>query len=109
MAEQELNIQEKGQYKNIDLREMNNESFIVVKKQYAEGRKVSTPKFDFYSCSVEYKGEVVTFGLYEEAHDEYTKVGGEGDHVKITCFKEMYQDAKKQDKVKRTYKFEKVE
>lgn len=96
--EQELNIVEKGSFKNLHLKPnvakgiegLEDGNFVIVEKVFAEGREVSLPTHVFYSCGVRYKDEVVSIVLNPKEHDVYKTLGGAGDRVKITLKKEPY-------------------
>ena len=44
--------------------------------------------YTFYSCTVDYQGEEVSFVLYEQDHQAFADCGGVGDQVKISVTKE---------------------
>ena len=105
-------------WKNIDLRKMENDSYIVVTKtSFAEGREVKAMSkdgkaFTFYSCGVTYNGELVSMSLVPKDHAVYAKVGGVGDQVKICLAKTIESKTGKdkitRDVVVRKYTFEVV-
>lgn len=115
--EQELEIYENGNYKNIypktrykreggkfvieggkkvvlfqGLEDGNH--VIVTKTNFAEGKKIEKPTFTLYSCGVNYKDQLVTFALYESEHARFASAGGAGDKVKISCQKELVVNPK---------------
>jgi hypothetical protein len=123
----ELPIVTNGNYKNIDLRAMDNDEAIVVTKKYAELRRTEKigNKFNdtvkWYVCRAEgtYNGEEVSFFINKsnagdkyisetEYADLYDACGGEGDKVKISCKKWFAKDKKGKDVVAIQYFFEKV-
>lgn len=126
MAENVLEITEKGQYKNIDLKQMNDGDSIVFTKKYAEayGKEYSkgtagTPEFrewTGYSAAGTYKDAEVGFFFpggyssegYVSAEDlatAYNEVGGEGDTIRITCKKGLTKNKKNADVVALDFTF----
>jgi len=100
--EQELEVTQNGEYKNINLKPklnkgiagLNDGNFITVAKVFAEGYEV-TSKFGLsYSCRANYKGDEVSFWLNEKEHAVYKDIGGVDDSVKITLKKEPYVNPK---------------
>jgi hypothetical protein len=96
--EQDIEIKTKGDYKNIDLRQLDNGNYIIVtKKDFASGKETKSPYLNQdgtnkvnYLCKVEYKGEDVGFFIRkEEEHKQFEQAGGVGDKVKITFNKEI--------------------
>jgi len=102
MVEQELDIIENGQYKNINLKPKLNkgiaglekDNYVIVEKTFAEGREHVSQYGKSYSCGVSYRGEDVTFWLSEKEHIVYKELGGIGDRVKITLTKESFVNKK---------------
>jgi len=119
--EQDIEIKTKGDYKNIDLRQLDNGNYIIVtKKDFAEGKEINSPFLDKngnpkinYRCKAEYKGEEVSFFINkEEEHKQFADCGGVGDRVKITFNKEIksFDTPKgKKDVVVHTTTFEPVD
>lgn len=93
MKETKLSLKVNGQYKNLDLRQMDPDTFIVVEKVFAEGYKKESIKFKnkdgspsvYFNCKVRYGDDETTFFLNENAHKKYASIGGIGDKVKIEC------------------------
>lgn len=131
--EQELEIFENGNYKNIYPRTRykraggkvvidngkkvvafqgleDGNHIIVEKSGFAEGKKIERPEFTLYVCGVKYKDEMVSFALYENDHAKFASAGGVGDKVKISCKKELVVNLKTgvENMVDKLY-FEKVE
>lgn len=132
--EQDLKIYENGQYKNIYPKtkykrngpklvlDENNKKIplyeglddgnhiVVEKTSFAEGKKIEKPTYVMYVCQVTYKGEDVSFVLYETEHAKYASAGDVGDKVRITLRKESVVNQKTGNEmmVERLY-FDKVE
>jgi hypothetical protein len=105
-------------YRNINLKDMEDKSSIIVTKRFAEGRKLVSPTLKnykgdpvvSYSCVANYEGQDVAFFLSEKVHPDYAKVGGEGDKVKITMTEVKKENPKTKVKMLLpTYTFEKVD
>lgn len=119
MPEQQLEIEQNGEYKNINLIPkykwdkskkqfviengqkvlvkdgLQPDNFIVVEKQFVDGQLVKGNFGDSYSCKVIYAGEEnVSFWLKPYQHEQFAQCGGVGDKVKITYVKEMKIDPK---------------
>lgn len=104
--EQQLDIQEKTTgdkvYYNINLKPkpgkpgLTDGNHVVVEKVYLEGYKFDGKFGPVYSCSVKYKGKQCTFLLNEKEHNKYKEVGGIGDNIKITLYKESFINPKTQ-------------
>jgi len=103
MVEQDLEIREAGEYKNLDLKPNlkrgvkgidNGNHIIITKNVYAEGMEKEGNYGKYYICQVEYKGEDVGFLLSAKEHAPYKDCGGVGDKVKITLNKEEYTNPK---------------
>ena len=133
MTENNLEIKENGQFKNIDLRKINNGESIVVTKKFADTIRTEKPgKFkpeNTWMCIrtvLEYKGEDVgTFinGYYgletgdkgnkyveaESVADRFDACGEVGDKVRITMKKELGVNAKEKEIAVYDLQFEKVE
>lgn len=108
--EQKISITPKGQYKNIDLKDIDNGNFIIVEKVFAEGMRFDKGSgkdaYSFYVVKVKYLDEEVGFLLYEEPHQEFARAGGIGDRVKITC---ELREKKKKGEYYKAFKFDLVE
>lgn len=91
MEEQKLKIIEvsKGDkvYKNLDLRELDVDKYIIIEKVYAEGMGVNGKYGKMFSIGVKYKDEVCSAFISDKQHEEYKVCGGVGDKVKITKYK----------------------
>ena len=111
--EQDIEIIPNGKFKNINLKTkykrdsqnnlviedgkkviiaqgLDDGNYITVKKtKFAEGRRVDRPTYTFFSCGVEYKGEEVSFILYEDDHAKFASCGGLDDTIKISLKKEL--------------------
>ena len=115
MVEQKLDIVEKGEYKNIDLRKLDNDNHIIVEKLFLECREQKATgrdgsSYTFFPTIVKYGEDEVGMVLpKEEVAKEFADIAGVGDKVKITLQKEMYVDKKGKDRVAKKYLFEKVE
>ena len=103
MSEQELEITQNGEYKNIRLKPnlvkglkgLEYDNYIIVEKtDFAEGMEFNGQFGKSYSCRVTYKDEQVSFWLNEREHTAYKGVGGVGDKVKITLFKHTFTNPK---------------
>lgn len=109
-------IVEKGQYKNLDLRETfkDNEDFVILEKgDFAEGMKLQGKNrqtgqaYDYYSCRAKAGEDEVSFLLYEQDHERFAAIEV-GQKFKMSINKEMYQDKKGIDRVRKWYSFEPV-
>lgn len=115
MVEQKLDIIEKGSFKNIDLRKLDNGNHVIVEKLFLECmtkefKNAQGQSYNFYPTRVKYGEEEVGMSFNkEEDAVAFNEVAGVGDKVKVNMTKEMYQDAKGQDRVARKFFFEKVE
>lgn len=131
--EQDLQIYENGQYKNIYPKtryKRNGKNYviengqkvplflgledgnhtIVKKHKFVDGKKIEKPTYTMYVCIVEYKGEEVSFILYENDHEKYSSAGGVGDKVKISLKKEtMVNPVNGQEQMIEKLYFDKVE
>jgi hypothetical protein len=100
-TEKTLEIYKNGEYNNIVLKTrvdkktnmpfigLNYDEFIVVEKNYVEGRPFG--QYGSFSCSVKYQDKDVTFVLNGDQHNTYKALGGVGDKVKITAYRHKYQ------------------
>ena len=128
-----IEVRTNGQYKNIDITEIESGSSIVVEKLYATAnRTTKESKFEggkpwvCATAKVKYGDDEVSFflpkgynsdGEYIQTEiyaDEFDAVGGEGDQVRITYEKGIVsitnpRTKKKEDVVAHNFKFEKVE
>lgn len=109
MAEQKLDIIEKGQYKSINLKNkysvvngkkviklqgINPDNHVDVTKVFVEGYK-NDGKFGVsYSCKANYNGQEVSFWLNEKEHNIYKDCGGIGDVVRLSVKKETFVNSK---------------
>jgi len=126
--ENKLEIKVNGNYKNIDLRDMDDQEAIIVEKKFDTVSRDQKPsKFkegEFYTMvrgAGVYNGEEVGFfingqtdgdGNFVDADavaDLYDATGGQGTKVKVTCTKTMGKDKNGKDKVFRSYVFAKIE
>lgn len=115
--EQDLQIYENGQYKNVYLKTRykrngrdlvieggkkvpefmgleDGNHIIVEKVDFAEGNKIEKPTYTMFSCKALYKGQEISFVLYERDHINWASAGGVGDKVKISCIKETIVNKK---------------
>jgi len=100
--EQEINIVENGQYKNINLKPkpmkgitgIDNGNYIIVEKVFAEGFENEGKFGKSYSCKVRYKDEECSFWLNEKEHAIYGPLGGVGDLIRISLNKESFVNPK---------------
>ena len=87
--EQILNITERGQYKNIDLKDIDNDNYIIVQKIFEKGLEKKATKGDrtwnYYIIKARYNDEEVGFILSDTANSMYKELGGIDDKIKITC------------------------
>ena len=115
MEEQELQIytttgKDNKEYKNIVLKTkvdkatgevrqgLKTDHFITVEKAFADGRKVAGgADWTMFGCGAKYKGEEVSFVLYDRDHDAWKECGGVGDVIRISAYthKYKYQDVEK--------------
>lgn len=108
-------IVEKGQYKNIILRnDMKNDGdfFIFEKGDFADGMKNTGQgrggPYEFYSCKVKVGGEEASFILYEQDHERFASIDA-GAKCKITMREEKYETKAGKKGLATRYYFEKVE
>jgi hypothetical protein len=95
MVEQNIEIIENGQYKNLilkpnlrkGLKGLAIDNHIFAEKIFAEGREVKTKFGSMYSCAVRYKDQDTSFVCSDKEHAQYKACGGIGDKLKITLFK----------------------
>ncbi len=118
MAEKTLQITPKGQYNNINLKELEDGDFIVVKKKFAEGYKFESKTLKkkdgspviSYSCRATYGDKEVSFWLNEAQHKLYAACGGIDDAVKIIAKEEKKVNPKTKAKMLiNVLSFEKVQ
>jgi len=81
--EQKLTIKTNGDYKNIDIKTIDNENYIIVKKVKEFEKNGQYGKF--YSVIAEYNNEEVSFLLNGRAGEAYKVLGNTGDTIKITA------------------------
>ena len=110
MVEQKISVTENGQYKNINLKDIDPGNYIVVTKgQFAEGKKIEChgaggKTWDAWLCGVECEGVDVAFFLNkEEQADEYAATGGVGDVIQIHSAVEKYTYTDKKGKEQSGY------
>lgn len=105
-----IQIKQNGQYKNLDLRDMNNgDTIVVTKNKYAEGKEFEGKYGKFFNVQVEYQGEECSMIINKvEEHGAFASCGGVGDKVKITMHKEIKKNKMGREYVARSLTFEQV-
>lgn len=108
--EKNFEVEVNGQYRNIKLNKIPKGKFIVVEKNFVEGKLFEGKYGKSYICSVSYNGESGSFFLNEKYHNQYKAIGGQGDHIRIGRDDEVIDNAKTGVKmIVPKYFFEKVE
>lgn len=99
--EQEIPIEEKGQYKNISpKKDLTPGNYIIVEKTFAEGRRIEKQfsgqnKLTIsYNVGVKYKDQEVSFFLKEKEHEQFVGVGQVGEKIKIVCVEKSFVNEK---------------
>ena len=112
MVEQTIQVKTNGQYKSLDVGTLGNGNHIIVTKNFAtskrmEGVAKATGKpYLFWSAGVTYNGEKCTFAINkEEQAKAFDECGGVDDRIKVTLTKEILQNKKGIDYVKKTLSF----
>lgn len=106
MAEQEIEIVENGEYKNLNLKPrplkgvkgLEYGNYVIVTKNFAEGKPITGTAngrpYTIYSCGVKYKDQDVTFVINDKEHDVYKSLGGVGDRLMVTLEKYTFTNPK---------------
>lgn len=111
--EQDITITTKGEYNNIDLKDLDEGNHIIIEKTFDVPRELPS-KFEggkpFYSCGANYKDKQVSFFLNYNHIDAYNALGGTGTRLKVTLYKETFTNPKTNvEMLLKKFKFEKVE
>jgi len=84
-SEQKLEIKTNGEYKNIDIKSIENGNYVVIEKIFVEGMEKTGQYGKYYIVKAKYQDEEVSFFLNEKQHNEFKQCGGIGDNVKVTA------------------------
>jgi len=111
--EQKLKITPDGKYPKVNLNDIDNGSYTIVEKVFAEAKlmegvsaKTKEP-YRFYSCKVKVDEQEVYMTLKTDDQAKiFNSIGGIGDRVKITATKNILKNKAGKDFVKTTFTFE---
>lgn len=104
MPEQKIKVIGEGDRKKIKLTDIEFGNYIVVQKNFVDGKEVDGKFGKSFLCKVTYEEEDVALFLSPTQHDMFVEVGGQGDSVAIHRFVETANN-----KPATRYRFERVE
>ena len=89
MKEAKLDIKVNGEYKNINLKDIPVDDYIVLEKdEYNEGLEKEGKYGAYFIVTALYNGEKVSFFMNPKVHEQWVKTGGLGDKVALIKYEE---------------------